>query len=114
MRKDYYSIKIKNGDVPKVKINKVLGVKSLNKSSIWKFQIIEHKNTPPVFFIKKAYEILKDKFEVLEKELGIEKGQITIWQIIQYRGECNFEMSPEDAKLISEMGVTFCLSCYEV
>lgn len=53
-------------------IDKILGIKSNNSlKEIWRYKKIEYENEPPVFFINFVYELLKNKMEVLEKELGI-------------------------------------------
>ena len=63
-------------------------------------------------FIDIFYKSLKGKFEILES-VGIKKEDITIWYYYEYEQQCNMEFSPKNLAKLGELGITFCISCWE-
>lgn len=59
------------------------------------------------------YLILKDKIELLEKNLGIEKNLITIWLVIEYVDKCDFKFNHPYLLNFGSLGLQFSISCYK-
>lgn len=64
-------------------------------------------------FINEFLNILEGKYEKLA-ELGIDRGDITVWMIYAYDSQCNMEFEPMDMKRLGGNGVKLCISCYDI
>ncbi len=96
------------------KISDILGVnanKHINGNWIYFISIDEDGDW--VDFYDVFYNILKDKIQILDEELKINKDQINIWLVLEYEGQCNFEINPNDLAKLSSLEVTLCVSCYQ-
>jgi len=78
----------------------------------WNYTIEIDVGDKWVDFIDVFYKSLNGKFDKL-KSIGIRKEDITIWYYYEYDQQCNMEFSPKDLSKLSELGITFCISCWE-
>ena len=44
--------------------------------------------------------------------LGISSDYISIWMLYEYDQQCNMEFTPDEMKVMGELGITFCISCW--
>ena len=102
-------------------ISELLGVKPRDKDfsrfpnsipSSWSYEVITKEKDPYFDFINNFLDILESKYVKLA-ELGVQRGDITIWNYYEYDQQCNMEFDPLRLKRLGDNGITFCISCWD-
>ncbi len=114
MKKISKSIRIQVGtDNLKDKLNEILNVEcNVDRKNQWEYLNIENDSDDYYDFSKVFFSILDKKWNLLS-DLGVQKSDVSIWIIVEYNGQCNLEFSPREFELISKMGISVCISCWE-
>ncbi len=112
--KHIYSLKIDLANAKnKKRILEILKTKpTLVDDNYWELELIETENDPYIDFINYFFDVLENKFNILEKN-GINKEDITIWIYYEYDEQCNLEFLPAQLKRIGENGISLCISCWK-
>ena len=108
-----FNLKIFSDTAHHTDIDRILGVNgNKNVPNLWIYELIEKDQDPHIYFIEIFTGLLKEKFQKLES-IGVGRDNISIWAIYDYEGQFNVEYLPSDLRLLGEVGVTFCISCWE-
>ena len=86
-------------------LDSIFEKKEATDTAFWEFSISSA-------LLKDAFDLLYRKLDRL-KELKIEKSDISLWIFYEYKDQCNFELSVQDIKYLFELGIAFCISCWE-
>jgi hypothetical protein len=93
-------------------VDNILGVKS-NTPPSWELKLIEKEDDEYIPFIDYFLSILEGKYDQLE-EIGVTRGDITVWFVYYYDSQCNMEFSPKDMYNLGKEGIGLCISCYDI
>jgi hypothetical protein len=112
--KEIYTLKISTKDSAQTElINQILGVESNSDFPYnWEYIIERNEDEPYVDFMSIYYSILDGKLKDL-LSVGIEIDDISIWYLYEYDYQCNMEFTPQQLSLLSKLGVTLCISCWD-
>lgn len=100
----YFSIRIKTKEENFHKLDKIFFNKKIfEKRNFWEINLNS---------IKDACDILSKKNSLLE-DIGIKKESITFWLLYEYDNECNLEFDTKELTILSSLGITFCISCWQ-
>jgi len=109
----YYSLRIWVKEENYHKIDKILGVKSNHDySNWWILEYINREKDEYIPYIEKFLSILDGKYEQLA-EIGIQRNDISIWELYAYDSQCNMEFSPEQMYALGKEGIALCVSCWD-
>ena len=113
--KEIYRLHIRSkATIDKYQIDSVLGMEATKFSNSagtsWVYEV--EYNEALGWFVDYFYEKLKDKHKHL-REIGVKNGEISIWWLLEYNQQCNFELSEEDMKKMVEVEATLCVSCWQ-
>lgn len=111
MEEVYYSLRIKAKDTLYRVISQILRKSLEDFSRGWIFEVKQEDNY--FDFINEFLDILEGHYNELE-DIGIERGDISIWIVYGYEQQCNLEFSPNALNRLGENGVSLCISCYEM
>ena len=91
----------------------IMGVKNavLDKQ-IWEYVLKESIDDEHIDFIDQFSALLNAKQKQLEV-IGISNNMISIWYNYEYDGQCNIEFNANELKILGELGISFCISCWE-
>ncbi len=105
-----YVLRINADEVNFEKISKTLSVVSTSQNAFWEYSIEE---SSPFYLVAISHltELVSQKKDKL-KEMGILTSDITVWYFYEFSDQCNFEFSSKDMKLLGELGLDLCISCY--
>jgi hypothetical protein len=111
--KTYFHLRIRTEETNYQLLNKYFDNLVVVNSPYWEI-ILEEGINGTTFEGALTYfsNLLKSKKNQL-KDLGVEQGDISLWYFYEYNQQCNIEFSKEEIRLISELGVIFCISCWE-
>lgn len=79
----------------------------------WCLEFTLSDDDPYLNYIEYFITLIESKLTGLKK-IGISESEISIWIIAEYNGQFNTEFSPSILKKLSHLGLTLCLSAYEV
>jgi hypothetical protein len=65
------------------------------------------------YYYDDLLDILEGKYEDLEK-VGIERDDISLWNIYEYNSQCNRELSPNEMKRMGENGISLHIVCKDI
>ena len=110
----YYSLQINtNSSMIAEDVFKIMDVKdAILDKHIWEYILKEDIIDEHIDFIGIFSRLLKIKIGQLEG-IGICKDMISIWYNYEYDGQCNIEFNANELKIIGELGITFCISCWQ-
>ena len=108
----YYRLQIDaEGTTTHNKISQVLKIDSISKD-YWIYERIVNEENDDYDFINDFLGMLDGKYDALEA-LGINRDDISFWQLYEYDQQCNMEFDPLRMKRLGEMGITLCISCWQ-
>lgn len=110
----YYSLQINtNSSFMAEKVFEIMDVKNaIVDKHIWEYVLKEDINDEHIDFVDQFSTLLKVKNEQLEKN-NISKDMISIWFNYEYDKQCNIEFNANELKVLGELGISFCISCWE-
>ena len=85
--------------------------KPQNLKFFWEYTISEN-DSDFVGGIEKILAKLEQNLDKI-KHFNISVEDISFWYFYEYSNQCNMEFSPIQLKLIGNLGITFCISCWE-
>jgi hypothetical protein len=95
-------------------IDKILGIKTnQNVTTWWILEYFEKENDEYIPYIEKFLSLLEGKYDQLKK-IGIERNDISVWELYAYDGQCNMEFSPKNMYALGKEGITLCISCWDI
>lgn len=84
-----------------------------NEPSTWSLQLIEdEENDIYVDFVKIFMDLLEPNFVKL-KALGINKENILIWLVYEYKHQCALGFNPIELDRLGKNGIALNIDCYE-
>lgn len=95
-------------------INRILGLEvPVEEGSWWQHDVSwEEMDQRGTYFIDYYAGLILPALPAL-KEIGVEKGDITVWFFYEYEEQCNMAFDPERMALLSRMEATLCISCWQ-
>jgi hypothetical protein len=93
------------------RLNLILNVPIVGNPGYWNYRIDESSELFDEAITHFLNLIEKNKHEL--SELGIKNDDITVWYLYEYEQQCNMEFGPEMLKKMGDLGITFCISCWE-
>jgi len=78
----------------------------------WGLGISEKGSQGPIDYVGQFLELLGGKFERL-MDLGVARGDISVWVYCEYLGQCGLEFPSDDLMRLGVNGLDLCISCWE-
>jgi hypothetical protein len=107
----YYRLKIDCSPSKKKQLDSILGPSNDEFSGGWAWILDEKSPHFPGALIYFADFITANLHTLKNAEISMD--DITLWYLYEYVGQCNMEFGPDITKKIGELGVVFCISCWE-
>lgn len=107
----FYEMQIKCDTGKKQEIEKILGKSHRDYETDW--HLIVEESSP------KFHSALNSFMSIVETNLdklntiGIMSEEIVFWYMYEYEQQCNMEFHPDFTRKIGELGIVFCISCWE-
>ncbi|GGH14687.1 hypothetical protein FAZ19_07245 [Sphingobacterium alkalisoli] len=79
---------------------------------VWGYGLQHDDQDPPIDYINIFLDILEPNFDKLKK-IGINRDDISIWRIYEYKEICSMEIAPQETKRLGDNGITLCIDCFE-
>ena len=103
------------GDVQVDDVSTVLGLHAIDPisedGSLWMVED-EQPESGWIDFIGRYCESIRSGLSELQN-LGIGANDISICMLYEYDQQCDMEFNPDELKAMGELGITFCISCWE-
>lgn len=80
--------------------------------TLWCYAIDEKDEDDYIDYINLYLDLIEPKFPELEK-IGIERYDINIWRIYEYKHQCSMEISPQEMRRLGNNNKTLCIDCFE-
>jgi len=96
------------------KLPKETNLKEKEEPSDWWIQLEENDEKDKyVDFINVFMNLLEPKFNDLKKN-GIDKENILIWLVYEYKHQCALGFNSEELKRLGENGIAFNIDCHRI
>jgi hypothetical protein len=112
MERSTYQLRIEADEKQYDTISSLLGLKPKSYAHGWSYEIVLEEEPTTYDVVERFLLSLQNKFELLAG-IGVRRGDISVWIIYAYNGQCNMEFAPNILKCLGDSGIALCISCYE-
>ncbi|WP_256012517.1 hypothetical protein [Desertivirga xinjiangensis] len=107
----FYKLFIECDEQRKKMIDRLLGVSNGDPDIGW--SLIVEEDSPDFPHALDAFISLISKNLAELREINVSVDEISFWYMYEYEQQCNMEFAPHITKGIGDLGIVFCVSCWE-